>query len=237
MQQVFSGRMSTRGGAFVIGVGAALLAAILLVVYLNRYRNSVKAGAVSAPVLVAKSLIPKGTSGSVIAQQELFRTVSIAHSDIKTGAITDPAYLNGRVAVSDIFPGQQITTADVSAGLTDSIASQLTGTQRGLALSVAGARGLVGFVSEGDHVDIYYETGASGGNTLGLLASDITVLRTPTKDAPVVLRADALLAEKLAVASDSGTLWFLLRPGAGAHVTPKKAVTSQELISLIESER
>src|SRR3954468_21115122 len=105
MQQVFSGKiLSSRGGAFAIGLGAALLAAILLVVYLNRYRNSVKAGAVSAPVLVAKGLIPKGTSGSVIAQQELFRTVSIAHSDIKVGAITDPAYLNGRVAVSDIFP-------------------------------------------------------------------------------------------------------------------------------------
>ena len=120
--------------------------------------------------------------------------------------------LNGRVAVGDIFPGQQITTADLSVGLTDAIPTQLTGIQRAVAIPVSGARGLVGYVSSGDRVDIYYQTGSTGGTVLGLLAPNVLVMRAPTGGgAPFILRAEAPLAQKLALASDSGTLWFLLR--------------------------
>ena len=207
MQQVFSGRMSTRGGAFVIGVGAALLAAILLIVYLNRYRNSVNAGAKSAPVLVAKGLIAKGTSGSVIAQQELFRTVSIAHSDIKTGAITDPAYLNGRIAVTDIFPGQQITTADVSAGLTDSLTSQLTGTEARVALRVGRLADSSASLMKATTPTSTTRLAPAAETRSGCSrrTSRCSALRRKTL---LVLKADALLAEKLAVASGFRTLWF-----------------------------
>ena len=78
-------------------------------------------------MLVAKSLIPKGTSGTVIAEKQLFQAATLSKDDLKVGALSDPAYLNGRVAVADIFPGQQITTADLSAGLTDAIPTQLIG--------------------------------------------------------------------------------------------------------------
>ena len=57
---------------------------------------------------------PQGTSGTIIAKKELFQVASLPKDDLKVGAISDPAYLNGRVAAGDIFPGQQITTADLS---------------------------------------------------------------------------------------------------------------------------
>ena len=42
-------------------------------------------------------------------------------------------------------------------------------------------------------------------------------MRAPAADGqPAILRADAALAQKLALASDSGTLWFLLRPAGDA---------------------
>ena len=45
MQDVFAGRIfKTRGGAVLIGGAAAVLAAILLVVYLHSYRSSVNSG-------------------------------------------------------------------------------------------------------------------------------------------------------------------------------------------------
>ena len=238
MQNVFSGKLtSSRGGAVVLGGFAALLAGLLLLVYLIHYRNSVNAGAQSAPVLVAKRLIPKGTPGAVIAQKNLFRTVPIAHGDVKAGAIVDPAYLNGRVTAADIFPGQQITTADVSVGVTNALPTQITGRERAFALSVEGAKGLVGFVSDGDHVDVYYETAASGTTDLALLAADVTVLRAPTKDAPAVLKADAATAQKLALGVDTGTLWFLLRPSAQSQNAPKKLLTSAQLLALIQAEK
>jgi Flp pilus assembly protein CpaB len=228
----------SRGWTLALGIAAAVLAAILLIAYLVQYRSSVKSSTEDTPVLVAKNLIPKGSSGTVIAEKQLFQAAQLPKDDLKVGAISDPAYLNGRVAVVDIFPGQQITTADLSAGLTDAIPTQLSGKQRAVAIPVSGARGLVGFVSSGDRVDIYYGTGTNGGTILGLLAPSVLVMRAPAGDgAPAILRADAGLAQKLALASDSGTLWFLLRPAGDAGKTPKKSITSIELLREIQGQR
>ena len=228
----------SRGWTLILGLAAAALAAILLIVYLVQYRSSVNESAAPTPVLVAKNLIPKGTSGTVIAEKQLFQAATLAKDDLKVGAISDPAFLAGRVAVADIFPGQQITTADLSAGLTDAIPTQITGLQRAVAIPVAGARGLVGYVASGDRVDIYYETGSTGGNILGLLAPNVLVMRAPAGEGqPAVLRANAPIAQRLALASDSGTLWFLLRPAGDAKEAPKKALSSTELLTLIQGRR
>jgi Flp pilus assembly protein CpaB len=227
----------SRGWTLALGIGAAALAAILLIAYLVQYRSSVNDSTAPSPVLVAKNLIPKGTSGTVIAEKQLFQAATLSKDDLKVGAISDPAYLNGRVAVADIFPGQQITTADLSVGLTDAIPTQLTGLQRAVAIQVDGSRGLVGFVSSGDRVDVYYQTGSNGGTILGLLAPNVLIMRAPTGGAPAIIRADAPLAQKLALASDSGTLWFLLRPAGDAKNPPKKSITSTELLAQINGQR
>ena len=228
----------SRGWTLALGIGAAALAAILLIAYLVQYRSSINDSTAPTPVLVAKNLIPKGTSGTVIAEKQLFQAATLGKDDLKVGAISDPAYLNGRVAVADIFPGQQITTADLSAGLTDAIPTQLTGKQRAVAIPVSGARGLVGYVASGDRVDVYYETGSTGGTILGLLAPNVLVMRAPAAEgSPAILRADALLAQKLALAADSGTLWFLLRPAGDAKNAPKKSISSTELLAQINGQR
>jgi Flp pilus assembly protein CpaB len=227
----------SRGWTLALGIAAAALAAILLIAYLVQYRSSVKDSTAETPVLVAKNLIPKGTSGTVIAEKQLFQAATLSKNDLKVGAISDPAYLNGRVAVADIFPGQQITTADLSVGLTDALPTQLTGKQRAVAISVAGSQGLVGYVSDGDHVDIYYETPGNGGTVLGLLASNVLVMRAPANGSPAILRLNAPQAQIMALASDSGTLWFLLRPAGDAKEPPRKAITTQQLQTLITSQQ
>ena len=227
----------SRGWTLALGIGAAALAAILLTAYLVQYRSSVNDSTAPSPVLVAKKLIPKGTSGTVIAEKQLFQAATLAKDDLKVGAISDPAYLNGRVAVADIFPGQQITTADLSVGLTDALPTQLTGKQRAVAINVGATQGLVGYVASGDRVDIYYEIGAESGNVLGLLAANVLVMRAPTADGvPAILRAPAPLAQTLALAADTGSMWFLLRPAGDAKNPPKKAVSTQQLQQLITSQ-
>jgi len=216
----------SRGWTLGLGIAAAALAAILLIAYLVQYRSSVNASTEETPVLVAKGLIAKGTSGTVIAEKGLFQAATLPKDDLKIGAISDPAYLNGRVAVADIFPGQQITTADVSAGLTDAIPTQLSGKQRAVAINTGATQGLVGYVASGDHVDVYYQTGSNDGAILGLLEPNVTIMRAGN---PVIIRADAGLAQKLALASVSGTLWFLLRPAGNATPAPKRSITSTDL--------
>jgi Flp pilus assembly protein CpaB len=221
----------SRGWTLVLGIAAAALAAILLIAYLVQYRSSVNSSTEPTPVLVAKALIPKGTSGTVIAEKQLFQAATLAKDDLKVGAISDPAYLNGRVAVTDIFPGQQITTADVSPGLTDAIPTQLAGKQRAVAISVGATEGLVGYVANGDRVDVYYQVGSNEGTILGLLEPNVLIMRAGN---PVIIRADAGLAQKLALASTSGTLWFLLRPAGNAKPPPKRQITSADLLAQIE---
>ena len=98
--------LKTRQGTIVVGVAAAVLAAILLLVYLSHYRSSVKGSTEPVTVLVAKRLIPKGTSGNSVAAQNLFVVTTIPKGQLKLGAISDPAVLQGTVAAADIYPNR-----------------------------------------------------------------------------------------------------------------------------------
>lgn len=223
---------SSRGLTLAIGIGAAVLAGILLLVYLNQYRSSVDSSRKDTPVLVAKNLIPAGTSGTIIADKELYQVATLPKDDLKTGAISDPAYLNGRVAAVDIFPGQQMTTADLSQTTTEAIPTKLTGPQRAFAIPVDATRGLIGYVADGDKVDMYMSLTGPQGNLLTLLAPSIEIMRAPVAGTNVALiKAPAALAQRIAFASDAGRLWFFLRPAVDAKKTPATTVTIQTLLN------
>src|SRR4051812_47311655 len=104
--------LTTRRGTIILGIAAAILAAIVLLVYLNQYRNSVDTNVQPISVLVAKSLIQKGTPGSIVGTTGLFQVATIPRNQVKTGAFVDPKTLTGKVAATDIYPGQQITATD-----------------------------------------------------------------------------------------------------------------------------
>ena len=238
MSNVFSGKLTqSRGWTIGIGVAAAVLAAILLIVYLNRYRTSVNDTAAQTPVLVAKNLIPVGTSGTVVAEKKLYQVASYAKDDIKIGAVADPAYLAGRVALVDIFPGQQITSAEFSAEPTQTIPTQLTGLQRAVAIPASGAKNLVGIAATGDRIDIYYGTGSRRGSSSGCSrrTSSSSALR-PRRAHPRSSGCPAAAAQTVALASDTGTLWFLLRPAGDAKNPPKRVITQQQLLALINAQ-
>ena len=125
-----SGRMSSRGWAIALGIGAVVLAAILLVVYLDRYRARVGGRNAPTPVLVANRLIPVGTPGVIAATNSMYTATTLPRKEVEVGAVADPSYLAGRAAAVEIFPGQQITSTDFAASDTASVDSQITGTQR-----------------------------------------------------------------------------------------------------------
>jgi Flp pilus assembly protein CpaB len=225
VQHAWSGRtFSSRTGALTLGVGAAVLAAILLLVYLRSYRDSVRSAAEPASVLVAKRLIPKGTAGSLIAQQGLYQVARIPKEQLKDGAIADPAVVRGRVTSADLYPGQEFTIADFSGEASSALSAQITGQQRAIAVSLDSAHGLAGPLEAGDHVDAYVNLGGQNGSVLKFLAQDILVLQVPGTSrgsSNVVLRVPASRAADFALASDSGKIWLTLRPQANASVTPR----------------
>jgi Flp pilus assembly protein CpaB len=217
--------LKTRQGTIAVGVAAAVLAAILLLVYLSNYRSSVKGSTEPVTVLVAKRLIPKGTTGASIAGKNLFVVTTIPKGQLKVGAISDPAVLQGTVAAGDIFPRQQLTSALFTVPSTGALASQIKGTWRAIALpTLDAAHGLTPDIQAGDHIDVY---GQLAGN-LGLLMANALVLASPTQPAagstaPVsgnyILRVPASKAPKFAYMGQNGSFWLVLRPATGAHGT------------------
>ena len=250
MQNILSHRLlSTRGGTVVLGALAALLAAVILLVYLNSYRDSVSSSAAPQQVLVAKNLIPKGTSGTLIGTRELFQPATLPGDQVKEGAVTDPAVLKGRVAAEDIYPGQQLTTADFSAGGGEATATKITGHQRAISISVDAAHGNIGQLEVGDEVDVWGvvkvrdSVGSQEADYAALLAPKALVLGAPAtgeggvaarRDDTIVLRVGAQQAAKLAFTAEHGALWMVLRPRASSTRTRPTLVDVQSLLVGLE---
>jgi Flp pilus assembly protein CpaB len=229
--------LSTRKGTVLIGIAAAALAGILLIVYLNRYRASLKGSDAPLSVLVAKRLIQSGSPGAVIGTQHQFQVSSISKSDVVAGAITDPSTLRGLVATHDIYPGQQLTAADFAPLAPDALQAKLTGKFRAIQLPFDNPHGMMSQLQPSDHVDVYVLMDAQGpgGTTswLKLLMQNALVLRTPTTGAAggtVVVRAPGVQAAELAFAADKGKIWLVLRPASGAKPALPGLITAQRLL-------
>jgi Flp pilus assembly protein CpaB len=223
-----------RSGAVIAGAIAAVIAVILLVIYLHSYRSSVNSGTRPERVLVATKLIPQGTSGTLIASQKLYQVTSVQRDQLKLNAIEDPAALNDRVTVSDIFPGQQLTQDAFTTEAPTSIPYVITGPQRAISVPVDTAHGLIGQIAAGNFVDVYVGvSGDSSASTLvTLLEPDVYVLVAPaTGAANAVLRVKTQDAAKFAYAADHETLWLVLRPQVSASPTPPSTATLATLLA------
>jgi Flp pilus assembly protein CpaB len=237
---------STRRGTLALAALAALLAGAAVLVYLNSYRHSLNTGATPSTVLVAKALISKGTPGTAVATAAMFQTTTIRQSELLNGAISDPSLLRGRVATHDIFPGQQLTTADFTAGGL-SVAGTLTKTQRLITVPLDASHGLIGQANAGDHVDIFAGfnvipvdsrgvplQGGTSRPVLKLIMQNVPVVdsvkATQGNNANISLKVSDAGAENLAFASDNGKLWLVLRPPSGAKPVPPRLVTVETLL-------
>jgi Flp pilus assembly protein CpaB len=214
---------TTRQGTVLLGVIAAVIAAIALLVYLNHYKSTVAKPNVD--VLVAKRLILSGTTGAVIRTAGGYYTVtSFPSKQVKTGAILDPATLANQVAVTEISPGQQLTAADFGPAST-SVATQLNKNQRAVVVALDSPQQVGGQIAAGDHVDVWVLTTAQAGNgavqpiakllfqdmyVLGLNGSNVTLEATPTQSGQLIF------------ASQNDTIYLALRPTIGT--TPKAPV-------------
>lgn len=213
---------STRRGTILVAVGAAVLAGILLVVYVRGYRNNVSANAAQTNVLVARNLIQKGTPGPAIGTQHLYEIKAVPKTALLAGAYVDPSALQSGVAVADIFPGQQLTAADFAAPAS-TLDAQISGRQRALMIPIDATRTLGGQLTSGDVVDIYI----SLRGVVKEFLQNVTVL---VAGGTVTVRVTSKQAALLALAVDTGKIWFTLRPRVSAPPEPNVIATPQLLL-------
>jgi len=228
----------------IAGAAALILAAILLLVYLSHYRNSVKSSNSTQSVLVAQAFIPKGTSSLEVAQKGTWELTPVAKDDVKPGAVTDAALLQSQVALADIFPGQQVTTTDFGVTPTSATLSaspdllgsgKTAGIWRAVVISVDPVHGISPQAQTGDRVDVYLQNGG----TMSLLMQNVLILAAPNQSATnttsavspnYTMRVPTSMVPRFTFANDNTKIWFALRPQKGSKPTPRANITSSNLI-------
>lgn len=241
--------VSTRRGTILLSVIAAAVAGGLILVYVSRYRDSVRASGAPVTVLVAKVNIDKGTSGNLIATSGLYSSTTLRQSQVREGAFSDTSSLTGQVATGPIPQGAQLTSADFAAASTN-LAASLTGDERVISLPFNSAQGLSGALQVGDHVDVYggFNVSSVGPNGLAAGGGNRPVVRRILTDVPVVavggsttgafassntnlsFKVTDQQAADLAFASQNGTLWLGLEPSAGLKSSRPSVVTMETLL-------
>jgi Flp pilus assembly protein CpaB len=234
-------RLTTRNGAMSVAIVAAGLAAILVFAAINSARKSDTASTAPSTVLVANQLIAKGSSGQALAQQHLFRVARVSEQALVPGAVSDISQVREKVTTQDIYPGQQISAQTFSAA-GGALSAKLAASDRAVSVPLDASHGLIGQVSDGDHVDVLagfnVQTGSGGSRpVMRALATNVSVLKVEktggsgsSNNANVTLRVSAPMATKLAFASDNGKLWIVLRPAAGAKETTPSIVSVNSLL-------
>jgi pilus assembly protein CpaB len=212
---------TTRQGTVLLGVIAAVIAAIALLVYLNHYRNSVNAHA-TVSVLVATHYIQQGTPGEVVARGNLYTTAAIPKDQVDKGAFVDPATLNGKIALTNINPQQQITEADFGPG-TGALSEQLAPNERAVVVSLGSPQTVGGQIAAGSHVDVWIVSSGQSSNgssrpIVKLLYQDMYVLGINGSN--VTFRATPTQAGTLIFAANNAQMWLTLRPTVATRPTP-----------------
>lgn len=241
---------ASREGTLVLAVGAALVAAVTLILFMHGYKRTLDANAQPVTVLVAKEPLPKGSSGDLIARKGLFQATGFKREQVKDGAITDPASLRGVVAVHDIVRGQQLTTSDF-AKPTDPVLSKLGADERAISIPLDSAHGMVGRVQAGDRVDVLagFQVQPDGATrprpVVRTLLQNVEVLQAPPaaegssqpatitnagQTQNVVLKVPERESTEVAFSSDNGKVWIVLRPQAGASQSRMSLVTLDRLL-------
>ena len=204
--------LSSRRGALTVAALAALLAGVLLYLFVQHYRKNSNAAAPPANVyvFVAQKFIAQGTPAQTVSAESLLRRTQVPAKQAVAGAITDPSEITGEVAAASITAGQQVSLADFTHA-NISVAAYLSGTERAIALPLDAPHGLTAYLAAGDTVDVM----ADVDGTTTMLAQNISILANTGGD--VVLRVTDRQALQLAGASDATKIWLTLRPPTGAQ--------------------
>lgn len=202
---------ANRRTSLLVALISALLAAVLIYLFVSRYHRTVVTGPTTATVFVARHYIPAGTPETEVASGGMLRPQVVPLAQAVAGAISDPSEITGQVVAAPIAAGQQATVTDFShANVT--IGSYLKGAERAVAISIDPAHGLTSYLTLGNTVDVM----AQGSRGSFVLFENVTVLSN--EQGHVVLE----LTDKqtLSLANDLGhgfTIWLALRPVNGAR--------------------
>ena len=249
--------MGRRTVLLVVAVLIAALGTTLVFVYANNANDRALADQKPVQVLFAKTAIAPGVSASDAQKAGAFELRTIAANSEAPGALSDITPIADKLALSEIFPGEQIIAAKF--GDRGSVSAlPIPGDKVGLSVQLGDPARVAGFVQPGSNVAVFVTIGsgqqannqpaqnftrvllpkaeviAVGPSTFTTTtSSDTSTGQTNTEQVPkaiLTLALDQVDAQKLIYASQNGQLYFALLT-ADSKVTPGGPITADNLFN------
>jgi Flp pilus assembly protein CpaB len=184
----------------LVPVALAVLAAVLVGIYIISYRNNVNEGAGLVKVLVASRDIPAGTDGSTVASAGYLKTETVPERALVDGSVASAAPLTSRVVTDPIYRGEQITLRQFKPLAQGGIFAKFSGKQRAVSVLGTPDQMLAGTLEDGDHVDVVatvqYHTPVQRA-TARVILRNLLVLAAPDADKAKSMRTDEDIAATL----------------------------------------
>jgi Flp pilus assembly protein CpaB len=149
---------------------------------------------------------------------------------VESGAVVNPSALAGKVAVTDIALGQQLTAADF--GTATGVAGGLGKNDRLVVIPLGSPQAVASQITAGSHVDVWVTSTAQGTGGVTrpiakLLFQDMRV--AAISGGNVTLQATPTESGELIFASTNDSIWLALRPTIGTK--PKPPVISANMVT------
>jgi pilus assembly protein CpaB len=172
--------LTRRAILLISAIIVAALGTTLVFLYVSKANDRALANQNPVRVLVAKSQISPGTTIDQAAAAGALEERSMPKASVVQGALSDVVAIKGEVALTTIYPGQQIVTTLFGATAAAAGTSDLAIPQGDIALSMqfGDPARVAGFVQPGSHVAVFLTASgtASGSNTNG---NDFTRILLP----------------------------------------------------------
>src|SRR3954468_3073929 len=234
--------------------GGAALGTALIFVYVNGVNDRAVADQSPQKVLVAKTQIAAGTTASDAAKAGDFEQRTVAKNSIAAGALSDITPIANEIALSTVYPGQQILDAQFGAqGATSSL--PVPADKIAISVQLNDPARVAGFVQPGSNVAIFLTADSTGANGLGnftrMLLPKVQVVavgpttttsqtstdsQTGQTNTEQISRAILTLAlsqhdaQKVIYSSQNGSLYFGLLT-SDSKVKPDQGVDGHNLFS------
>jgi len=157
--------MGRRTVLLIVAVLIAALGTTLVFVYANNANDRALADQKPVKVLFAKSAIAPGVSASDASKAGAFELREIASKSVAPGALSDITPIADKVALAQIFPGEQIIAAKFGdRGAISSL--PIPGDKVGISVQLGDPARVAGFVQPGSSVAVFVTmSGGQGGST------------------------------------------------------------------------
>jgi pilus assembly protein CpaB len=225
----------------------AALGTVLIFVYVQNADERAQDDAAPVDVLVATQQVAAGTTAADASNDGAFEIQTVPSSAQAEGALSDITIVSDQVALSPIFPGQQILAQMFGppGGETDGL--NVPKDKLAMSVQLGDPERVAGFVAPGSEVTIFW-TPASGDPTVviipkaNVLATGATTLATQvvvdetgestTSEIPqaiITLEANQIEAQRIINGQANGELYFGLL-GQGTKTRSGVPTFTQDLL-------